>query len=373
MSSEMYVRWEVESKERLHRELMQQLAAERERQAQLFSQMKGDLSAIRASLSDTKAFIAKGAPSVQTVKTRVSNVVDINTGEMVSAGYDMESLEAIQIETDSLGKTLVALDWSDKLEALAQCSSDYAKKIEYVKQMNSVLECAICNTTEAKEAKNSFVRYVNGLLADEDLDFSYFTELVDTRMTQLRESLDFIPIAGSAELFEYYALCEILGEPRQNLSGADLKRMIQKMTTQLFEKKKEEFVYRNLKEVFEELNLSIDSEIELDGMNGQRIVLPGIDDCALFMSSDNEGFIFETVAEVDTTRELSSNQKASIQESAQKICKKHLEIIERMKKRGILLHIDCEEKPNVSRMRKINKASTHQRVKTGAEVRYIGG
>ena len=143
------------------------------------------------------------------------------------------------------------------------------------------------------------------------------------------------------------------------------------MSDQLFQKKKEDFVYQNLKEVFAELNLTMTDEV--DNILGQRLVDSEISNCAIYMSTDSSGIIFETVGEVETSGSLSANQKAVVEESARKMCQKHLEVIRRMRDRGILLHVECETKPKAENMKIVRKKATQKRGTQSGAVQYIGG
>lgn len=373
MSAEAYLRWEVQDKERLHQQLMKQLAAEREHQAQLFRQMMGELGDIRASIASTKRASDEQTPMSSFSSTRISNVYSTESEEYVSSGYDMGSLSGVDIEADGREKTVVVLDWSDKLDSMTHQTDDSVKKSSYAKQINQMLALSVCTTHQELNAKNAFVKYINQLLADDSLEFDYFKTLIDKRLAQLKEIVEIPVLDGSEERFEYYALCELLGERRKQVKTVDIPALVRKMKERLLKKNQEAFVYQNLKEVLTELNMTIESEMELDGLSGQRVVLPGINDCSVFMSTDGGGFIFETVAEVDSSRELSADKKATIEADAHSICKKHLEVIKRMRERGIILHIDCEAKPNIAKMRKISKKGSRSRGRTGAEAQYIGG
>lgn len=373
MSAEVYLRWEVQDKERLHQQLMKQLAAEREHQAQLFQQMMGELGDIRASIASTKRVSSEQTANPVFNSTHISNVYSTESEDYVSSGYDMDSLSGVGIKTNGRGKTVAVLDWSDTLDSMTHQTDESVKKTSYAKQINQMLAMSVCTTHQELNAKNAFVKYLNQLLADDGLEFEYFKALIDKRFAQLKETIEIPELDRSEEHFEYYALCELLGERRKQIKTADIPTIVLKMKERLLRKNQETFVYQNLKEVLAELNMTIESEMELDGLSGQRVVLPGIDDCSVFMSTDGGGFIFETVAEVDSSREISADKKATIEADAHTICKKHLEVIKRMRERGIILHIDCEAKPNIAKMRKITKKGSRNRGRTGAEAQYIGG
>ena len=147
--------------------------------------------------------------------------------------------------------------------------------------------------------------YLNDLLNDNELDYEYFHSLVDRRFEQLRSAIDAtLPESEDDELFEYYALCEMLGLKPQQVKESELKKSIKILSDQLFQKKKEDFVYQNLKEVFAELNLAMTDEV--DNILGQRLVDSEISNCAIYMSTDSSGIIFETVGEVETDGSLSA-------------------------------------------------------------------
>lgn len=373
MSAEVYLRWEVQDKERLHQQLMKQLAVEREHQAQLFQQMMRDLGDIRTSITFTKSISGEQVPMTGFSSTKISNVDSMESTDYVSSGYDMDSLSGIHIEADDTGKTVAVLDWSDKLDSLTHETDESVKKNSYAKQINQMLAVSVCTTHHELNAKNAFVKYLNQLLTDDSLEFEFFKVLIDKRFDQLKKIVEIPALNGSEERFEYYALCELLGEHRQQVKTVDIPAIVRKMKQRLIKKNQEAFVYQNLKEVLAELNMKIEAEMELDGLSGQRVILPDVDDCSVFMSTDGGGFIFETLAEVDSSREMSSDKKASIEADAHKICKKHLEVIRKMRERGIILHIDSEASPNAEKMRKVIKRESRYKGRTGAVAQYIGG
>lgn len=373
MSAEVYLRWEVQDKERLHQQLMKQLAAEREHQEQLFRQMMGELGDIRASIASARRASGEQAGAPVFKSTHISNVYSAESGDYISSGYDTDSLSGVAIETDGRSVTAAVMDWSDALDSMAYQTNESVKKLSYAKQINRMLAMSVCTTHQELHAKNTFVNYLNQLLADDGLEFEYFKTLIDKRFARLKEIVEIPDLDGSEERFAYYALCELLGERRKQVKTADIPAIVYKMKERLLKKNQEAFVYQNLKEVLAELNMTIESEMELGGLSGQRVVLPGIDDCSVFMSADGRGFIFETVAEVDSSREMSADKKASIEADAHTICKKHLEVIERMRERGIILHTDCEAEPDIEKMRKVSKKGSRNRGRTGAEAQHIGG
>ena len=76
--------------------------------------------------------------------------------------------------------------------------------------------------------------------------------------------------------------------------------------------------------------MSVVDEMKLDGLLGHKVVDETLSDCSIFMSMDGGGIIFETVAEMDNPNSLSSDKKAMIEESAHKVCQKHLMVIRKM-------------------------------------------
>lgn len=376
MSSEVYIRWQVRNLENLHRQLQQQLAIERQQQAELFKAMQGNVNSLRTQIVEVLNASSKTEQRQNIRKTKMSNIYDNDTDDISSNGFKEAEFLKLEIKCEENGNTkkLATIDWSEKLEELEDEVSDRVRILSYIKSIEAQLDNAVVISEQDKEAKNAFVAYLNNLMSDEELEFDYFELLVEKRFSQLKKSLEFVdPEAENSELFEYYALCKMLSiEPKQ-MSKTEMQLEIQKMTVKLLQKKKEEFVFRNLKEVFQELNLNIEDEIELDGLVGNKIKDDNISDCSIFMSADGDGIIFETVAEVDDENTLSANRKALIEESAYKVCQKHMEVIRRMRERGIYFQIECEEKPKAERIRKIKKRHNQHHQKQKGKELYIGG
>jgi len=374
MSSEMYIRWEVQNLENLHRQLKIQLEKEREHQAELFRQMTGSIGSITGKINAAKsdANSAGDAPTVR--KEKVGNISDYDTDEVVSTGVSA-GLENVQVESGNSDKrSLVVIDWSNLLDAFEAETSDKVKKLTYAQEISAQLATAVLESDDDIKAQNEFVSYLNELLNDDELDYEYFKDLIDRRFGSLKKKISMLePEDVTEELFEYYALCELLGEKPKKIKKENIKAESKRLLERYTEKKKEDYVYQNLMEVFAELNMSVVDEMELDGLLGHRVVDESLPDCSIFMSMDGEGIVFETVAEVENPDSLSSDKKAMMEESAHKVCQKHLMVIRKMQERGIFLRIECEEKPKAERMRKIKKSNSRKIARGKKQEQYIGG
>lgn len=373
MSSELYVRWEVQNLENLRRQLLQQLAAEKQHQAEIFKQVMEDISFISAQISTAKNSAESGLPTQQVRITKISNVSDFDTEDISSSSFDATFIS--QLPTTLRGndskKDLVAIDWSAQLVSFEAEPSDAIKKATYAQSIGAQLSAAIILKKEDIDAKNNFVIYLNKLLHDSELSFEYFKSLIERRFSQLKSTIEILHLESDKDnLFEYYALCQLLNINPEGIDRAKLKVSIKELTEKLSQRKIEDFVYQNLKEVFAELNLAITDEV--DSVLGRKIIDNSISDCAIYMSADSGGIIFETVGEVESSGSISSNQKALIEESARRICTKHLEVIKRMRERGILLHIDCETTPNAEKIKILKSKTVYKKVGQGGAMKYIG-
>ena len=374
MSSELYVRWEVENRERLHQQLKERLDLERQRQADLLRSISSAIGSITSKINSAKNSAVTSSADPVVSKERLGNVSDYDTGEVVTSGFS-SSIEDVTVQSgDGSARQLLVIDWSNLLDSFEAETSDKVKKLTYAQQISIQLATAILETDDQVKAHNDFVAYLNSLLRDEELDFEYFKDLVDRRVQSLKTKIDFLePDEISEDLFEYYALCELLGVKRRHVSKDNLKKECQYLFEQYAEKQKEQYVYQNLMEVFEELHMSVVDEMVLDGLSGHKVVDETLPDFSIFMSMDGGGIVFETVAEVDSSESLSSDKKAVIEESAQKVCQKHLQVIKKMQERGIYLKVECETKPKAERIRKVrtNKAKKTQRSRK--QEQFIGG
>ncbi len=374
MSSEMYIRWEVQNLENLHRQLKIQLEKEREHQAELFRQMAGDISNITGLINAAKNDASKSC-SIPTVRTEhLGNITDYETDEIVSSGFS-DGIENLRVESSQSDKrNLVVIDWSKMLDAFEAETSDKVKKLSYAQNISAQLATAILDNDEDIKTQNEFVSYLNELLNDDELDFEYFKKLIDRRFASLKKTITMLdPEDVTEELFEYYALCELLGEKPKKIKKENIKTESLKLMARYTEKKKEDYVYQNLMEVFAELNMTVVDEMELDGLLGHKVVDETLPDCSIFMSMDGGGIVFETVAEVESPDSLSSDKKAVIEETAHKVCQKHLLVIKKMQERGIFLRIECDEKPKAERIRKIKKNSSRKMARGKKQEQVIGG
>ncbi len=374
MSSEIYIRWEVQNLENLHRQLKIQLEKEREHQAELFRQMMGNVGSITGKISAAKldAVSAGDSPAVRTEK--VGNITDFDTGEVIFTGISA-GLENVQVESSNNDKrSLVVIDWSNRLDTFEAEASDKVKKLTYAQEISAQLVTAVLESDDDIKVQNEFVTYLNELLKDDELDYEFFKELIDRRFGLLKKKISMLDSEDFTEdLFEYYALCELLSEKPKRLRKGNIKAESKKLLKRYTEKKKKDYVYQNLMEVFAELNMRVVDEMDLDGLLGHKVVDEAIPDCSIFMSVDGEGIVFETVAEVDNPDSLSSDKKALMEESAHKVCQKHLAVISKMRERGIFLRIECEEKPKAERMRKIKKSNSQKNVRGKKQEQCIGG
>ena len=370
----MYVRWEVQSAENLHRQLKIQLEKERAHQAELFRQMAGDIGNITNLINAAKVEASSTTSAPVARKERAGSVNDHETDEIVTSGMS-EKIEDIKIEAGKSDKrSLAVIDWSNLLDVFEAETSDKVKKITYAQSISAQLATSVLETEEDIKAQNDFVTYLNELLTDEELDYDYFKTLIDGRFASLKKKIALLePEDITEELFEYYALCELTGTKPKKLKKESLKAENQKLLQQYTDKKKEDYVYQNLMEVFAELDMSVVDEMELDGLLGHKVVDAALPDFSIFMSLDSGGIVFETVAEVESTDSISSDKNALIEESAHKICQKHLMVIRKMQERGISLRIECEEKPKAERIRKIKKNNSRRVARGKKQEQQIGG
>ena len=332
MSSEMYVRWNVQNLERMHRQLKIRLEQERKQQAELFQQMNENIKTITEKINSAKSTAASVQKTPLIRAEKVSNINDYDTDEIISTGFS-ENIENVNVEANNSKKrNLSVSDWSNYLDAFELETSDKAKKFAYAQEIDTQLTAVSTESKDDIMARNDFVSYLNELLNDDGLDYEYFRELVQRRFD-----------------------------------------MLKKVSERYTEKNKEDYVYQNLVEVFEELDMRVVEEMELDGLPGHKVVDKDLPDCSIFMSMDGGGIIFETVAEVDNSEALSYDKKAMIEESAHKVCQKHLMVIRKMQERGILLQVECEEKPNAEKMRKIVRNNSRRMLKGKKQEQYIGG
>ena len=376
MSSEVYIRWEIKRTEKLHRDLKQQLALERQHQAELFQQLMGDIRNIREKISDVHSATGVHVTRTKATTTRISNVLNDRTESEEVSGFDERAVLSATIHEDGSAsvKNFATIDWSAQLGDFEREATDAVKKMGYAQAIGARLNTAVISNEHDIEEKNHFVAYLNSLLDDKELDFDYFKTLVDRRFSQLNNFIEILePNSVDDEVFEYYALCEMLRVKAKGLSRTEIKESIHRMTAQLMAKKQNEFVMQNLREVFVELGMSIEGEMELDGLSGYRVVDSRVSNCSVFMSPDGEGIIFETVAEVDPVATLSADKKARIEESAYKICGKHRAIIDRMRERGIIMHIECEERPRAESIRRQLKDTGRKLTRRKEQEQVLGG
>ena len=374
MSSEMFIRWNVQNLENIHRQLKIQLEKEREHQAELFRQMTENIGNITGKINAAKTTAASNKNASVTRTERVSNVKEYDTNEIISTGLS-EELENVSVATENSDKrSLVVIDWSDFLDAFDAETSDKVKKLTYAQEINAQLNTAVLESEDDVEVRNGFVSYLNELLSDDELDYEYFKELIERRFDLLKKKIAMLEADDATdELFEYFALCGLLGIKPEKIKKERIKAENKKLLERYTEKKKEDYVYQNLIEVFAELNMSVVDEMKLDGLLGHKVVDETLSDCSIFMSMDGGGIIFETVAEMDNPNSLSSDKKAMIEESAHKVCQKHLMVIRKMQERGIFLQIECEEKPNAEKMRKVRKNNSRKILRGKKQEQYIGG
>ena len=230
MSSEVYIRWEVRNLENIHRQLKIQLEKEREHQAELFRQMAKDIGSVTEKINAAKTAAASATTASATRTERISNVKDYDTNEVISTGLS-EGLENISVETDNSDKrSLAVIDWSNLLDAFEAETSDKVKKLTYAQELNAQLATAVLESEDDVKARNSFVSYLNELLNDDELDYEYFKELVARRFDSLKKKIEmFEPADATDELFEYYALCELLGIKPKKIKKESIKTESKKL------------------------------------------------------------------------------------------------------------------------------------------------
>lgn len=365
MSSEMYVRWNIRNMENIHQRLKEQLEKERQHQIEQIKNATDQIFSINRMVENAKSE-AKKSDNMRLLKTEKGGTsYDCDTEETFSSGYNSD-IENISVVSNSTKKESAVLDWSESLEEFEEKTSDSIKKVAYSKNVIAQINRGALFTKEDIELYDDLIQYLDNLLADSSLDFDYFKDLVDGKLSSLKRLMT-ASSQNNDELYTYYAICQLLGIAPSANATTDLAKENKRLYSALIDKKKELYVYENLLEVFEELNLEISGDMELDGLLGKQVTDKTIDDCQIFMSIDGDGIVLETFTEVSQNETLSSNQKAHIEESANTICKKHLMVIEKMRERGIDFSIDCDVKPNAESMRKTTSSVLRRKKKQNTE------
>ncbi len=367
MSSEIYYTVEVD-KHVLHRQLMLQLEQERARQDAYLQSVSRQASSIREQIRNARDS-SQNQKAMPAAGIKMSNIHKYDSQEKSFTGFsDEELLSGTDIVNTAEEKDgIQPIDLSRIIEDIEH-ESDQMKKEAYIRQISEQLAGAAVQTSEAREEKNKFVAYLNKLLQDTELDFAYFKTLVEQRYEPLRAllTLDKQPEV-SGDRATYYALCAMLQMQTENVETSALAALNEKLLNLLMERRKNEYVSNTIKEVFEELGMTVTGEIELAGLPGDLVAVDGEPACSIFMSRDKRGILFETVASDEAS-------PAVIEESANRICKKHLEIVRRLRERGILINVSCAVPPKAAQIKKLNMAESRSKVRRKKEKElYIGG
>jgi hypothetical protein len=366
MSSEVYVQWKVIDVEQINRMRIQQIAEERKQQAESLQKLMLSVDELKGLISQTRK---KEVCQTDTnpIITRLSNITSTPSDEISSYGTKSVDVNNIKIsdENDQDPYELVSIDWVKYVNGFEDKTSERAMKIEYVETICAKLMQVLIKNSEGHLVWNQFVSYTNGLIADEKIELDYFKILIDSRFQILLSQMETHMANDEEEHFEYLALCQLLDIPPQEYKEIDIISKIKELTKQLQLKLEEEYVYKNLKEVFCELGLEIVDEMKVDGLNGQKIVVPDTDNCSVFMSLNGSSILFETFAETESQNSLSSDQSLMIEQEANRICSVHQEVARRMKKRGILLSVVELVHPEAKKMRRVIKKSSNRNLTYG--------
>lgn len=354
MSSESYVRWELQRKEALRKAMEEEKRRNMERMAQL----KG----LSRELDDLGAWLStKDATDTprQYESETLSNVYDVAQDTISEVAVDTQGLyqaKGIKSQTSEQGEIL---DWSAQLLRYEVANAADTKKNLYAQGLSAQLSAMVQGKTAAVALCKEFDAYQKKLLEDTQLDMSYFEFLLHQRFVQLKKTMAETMETNTQDQLEYQVLCQLLDMKPQPWTPAQRSAEIKRLNEELFQRRQEAYVYQQLKEVFAQLNLTMTGEE--DSVLGVKIVDDTLDNCALYMSADSQGFLFETVGEVAYAGSISQNQRALVETSARTICKKHLEVIRLMAERGILLTVDCETEPDGAAMQMRRKRAETSR------------
>ena len=304
--------------------------------------------------------------------TYSGSAYDGEDSDTVLSGFDAGAVGRFVLRTaDAAGPVeLQAFDLSDAFDEQLISQSERSKR-DFIREISTQIDAMVADTIEKVHERNRFVAFVNGLAADAELDFDYFKTLV-------QQNLDSLSAVFSAEasdvgaLAEYEAVCELLGIAAAQPPN-DIAAETERLKKQLYAKREIRFVHDNLAEVFAELGLSIGAEFELNGLNGKCVTDSSITNCAMFMSADNDGIVFETFAEVPDGTTLSHNERLAAEASAIKLCEKHREVVRLMAQRGIDFNIVEETTPRAESLRTVGRSVEKRRAKTAAREQAIGG
>lgn len=374
MSMELYTSINIDSiveaamRERERAEMQRLIEQQREEERRRLR----EATSLRESLERMRASMSGAVPGVvHTAKSEhFSNIFNYETNDITASGFSELSTGSISVSSgDGSRRELVSVDLSGLLDGF-EPESDKGRKIEYVWDIQQRFESAAIVERDDVSMYNDFITYLNSLIVDDELDFDYFKALVEPRVASLESKLEFY---DAETLYHYRALCSLLGLKPEKVRKSRMQAEIDRLTAALASRRNAEYVYNNLKEVFAELDMSIADEMELDGLAGHRVEDSGIADCAVFMSMDGEGIVFETVAETEEGGRLSADKKAKIEENANKVCEKHRMVIEKMRERGVELNIEAETKPKAERIRTVQRKAARKNVRNRVQERYIGG
>ena len=353
MSSEVYVSPEVR----------------RAQQIALHDKMLSDIRQVMDEIRSAQS----GASGVGVTNyTYSGSAYDGEDNDTVVSGFDAGTVGRYVLRTaDAAGSVeLQALDFSDAFDEQLLSKNERSKR-DFIREISTQIEAMVADTAQKISERNRFVAFVNGLVADSELDFSYFKTLVQQNLDSLSAVFS-ADVADVGALAEYEAVCELLGIASAQ-PPSDIAAETEQLKKQLYAKRESRFVHDNLAEVFAELGLSIGAAMELDGLRGSRVTDSSIANCAMFMSADNDGIVFETFTEAPDGAVLSHNERLAAEVSAIKLCEKHLEVVRLMAQRGIDFNIVEETVPKAEKLRAVGRNVEKRRSKNAAQEHAIGG
>ncbi len=327
--SHSYYYYETEE-QRQHRLMMERI-----------TRIKNELRASRDYIKNKKEMLDSKKTSIDTVNVvNEVNIADyINENDMIHSNSIIT--ESNKDKFISNGKKRESLDLSDYLLSNLMIKDDELIRLQSIL---SRIDYRIIDSEKGRNELNRLKYNLNEIMRNKSYDIEDIISLVEQRITIFLENENYDNTESDEDLiYDYKALCILLGREEQPVEISNLKTVVNEMINEYLCSSKKVCIADALKESFECIGYNIDEFCKLDGdIEGEVYTNNNDSDVKLFVSYSNNGIMIEPIIK-------NKNESQSDRENAQKRgCESQKRMIEELSKRGIILKKSYSEELDVN-------------------------
>ena len=249
----------------------------------------------------------------------------VNDGT-ISGGMNVTAMDLFA----SGGEKRERFDLSGYLTADKKFEGEGAKKL---KEILNRIDDRVPDSDKARKEYSRLMANVERITGDSSLDIEDVLRMAEQQVNIYIENRNYDNSALDEDLlYDYKALCILLGVDEQVISPTELKNKVDEMLDEYSRKSDNEVVAEMVNEALINLGMKVDGSCVLDSQMEGELYSSGDDDkCKVFVSCNSSGVMIEPVnaSEDADTEEIMNAQK--------KVCAAEKNLMDEASKSGIIL------------------------------------